>query len=176
MIAVIATFEGLPAAFIRSYCALISGLYRVATMAGKYSASRRGFRPPWMKDFPRHLPDCLVIGAMPASEATAFFLRLPISGISIRIVVAATTPIPLMLWIRRRARLRLGQASNCARIAWSSSAMSATTWRNLAQPGATWRNLAQPAACQLSRQPLLLPIQLVLEAYFVFHQCGAGSL
>lgn len=97
MMAVIATFEGLPAAFMRSYCALRSGLYRVATMAGSQSAPRKGFPPPWMRDCPRHLPDCLGLEQCRPVTRLPFLYSCPISGVSIRIVEAAAAPMPFML-------------------------------------------------------------------------------
>lgn len=127
MSATIATLAGLPAPRSAAYFAFWSGLNRMATREGMYSASRRGFRPPLMNDFPFHWPGSRLCGARPARLPACFLSRVPISGRKVRVSAAAMGPRPGME--HRISRLRCKTSSLAIRraISASSSAICRST-------------------------------------------------
>jgi hypothetical protein len=97
MTAVMAGFLHFPVDTSCSYLALGSGLHRVATTAGKQTVRLALACPPRMCSLPCHFPDCLEIGARPASFAACLPLNFPSSGMSVRGAQAVTLAMPGML-------------------------------------------------------------------------------
>ena len=105
----------------------------------------RNVRPPWMRSWPCHLPDCREIGARPARLAACFPSRLPSSGISISMANAVASAIPGML---------IRMASFC-----DSSASRPTVSAIAASISWIWPSicLSRAVACRLRRLDVYRP-------------------
>lgn len=116
-----------------------------------------------MKDCPRHRPDCLVIGAIPANDATAFFAQAADLGHfdQDRRGGNCTEALDALDQTQRTFAGWTGFQSRSDCVIEFSTVID---------------HPAQPAAGQLLCQSLLLSIQLVLEPDLVFDQRGAGCL
>ena len=130
MMAVIATFFSYPAAIRAPYFCIISKLNLMATSAGMNIAWCRLGRPPKIRALPCHFPELCDIGARPARLPTCLLVRLPISGMSTKIISAVFVPFHGMLIncsIRFAMFWSLRATSNiCASILSMSPAM----WRS----------------------------------------------
>ena len=77
-----------------AYFCFISKLNLIATSAGINIAWRRLGRPPKIRALPCHFPELCDIGAKPARLPTCLLVRLPISGMSTKVMSAVFMPIP----------------------------------------------------------------------------------
>lgn len=103
--AAIASFLHFPLDTICSNFAFMSGLKRVATIAGKYITRLTLARPPCIRSLPRHFPDCLEIDARPASLAACLPLKCQSSG----------TPRPTVIFLKiMRGTVNIAQAITVA--------------------------------------------------------------
>ena len=69
-------------------------MWVMATIAGMWRAVRRDLLPPRVRARPRQPPLFWVMGAVPVRAAISPRLADPVSGSSVRMALAAASPIP----------------------------------------------------------------------------------